>query len=152
MTLSPTQIERYSRHIILPNVGGVGQQRLLNAIVHCDLSTSKSATLVAIVYLASAGVGTLILSGDVHHPVTHHDIETSICFELNDIGTSYITALTTKMTASNPDVTITSNESLHPHHRLIITDETHTIQDALILGGQHALSVITSIVTVTQQP
>lgn len=58
MGLSEEQIQRYSRHILLPEVGGVGQERLLASSVLIAYSKNEeSAALIALVYLAAAGVG-----------------------------------------------------------------------------------------------
>jgi hypothetical protein len=59
--LSETQIERYSRQIILPEVGGRGQERLLRARV-C-LAGSGPAAVEAATLLARAGVGALDIIG-----------------------------------------------------------------------------------------
>jgi len=55
--LSDSQIERYSRQIILPQVGGKGQEKLLRARVLVNGSGSLQTS--ALLYLAAAGVGTL---------------------------------------------------------------------------------------------
>lgn len=55
--LSETQIERYSRQIILPQLGGKGQEKLLNARVLVNGAGPLQTT--ALLYLAAAGVGTL---------------------------------------------------------------------------------------------
>ena len=58
MGLSEEQIQRYSRHILLPGVGGAGQERLLASSVLIAFSEDeKSAALMALAYLAAAGVG-----------------------------------------------------------------------------------------------
>ncbi len=58
MGLSEEQIQRYSRHILLPGVGGVGQERLLASSVLIAYSEDEeSAALTALAYLAAAGVG-----------------------------------------------------------------------------------------------
>ena len=58
MGLSEEQIQRYSRHILLPGVGGVGQERLLASSVLIVFSEDEeSAALMALAYLAAAGVG-----------------------------------------------------------------------------------------------
>ncbi len=58
MGLSEEQIQRYSRHILLPEVGGAGQERLLASSVLIAYSEDEeSAALTALVYLAAAGVG-----------------------------------------------------------------------------------------------
>ncbi len=58
MYLTDEQIRRYSRHILLPGVGGVGQERLLasSTLVVFEAREESAATL-ALVYLAAAGVG-----------------------------------------------------------------------------------------------
>jgi len=62
MLLNDAQIERYSRQLILPEVGSAGQQRLQRASV---LVTRCAAGAVATRYLVAAGVGRLlILTGD----------------------------------------------------------------------------------------
>ena len=55
--LSDSQIERYSRQIILPQVGGKGQEKLLRARVL--VNGSGPLQTAALFYLAAAGVGTL---------------------------------------------------------------------------------------------
>ena len=59
--LSDPQIERYSRQIILPQVGGKGQERLLQASVLVSGDSSLQAE--ALLYLAAAGVGRLGIYG-----------------------------------------------------------------------------------------
>ena len=55
--LEDTQIERYSRQIILPQVGGKGQEKLLRSRVYVDGDGLLAAA--ALLYLAAAGVGTI---------------------------------------------------------------------------------------------
>src|SRR3546814_20225595 len=57
MDFTDDQIERYSRHILLPEVGGVGQARLLQSRVLVIGAGGLGAPLMF--YLAGAGVGTL---------------------------------------------------------------------------------------------
>ena len=62
--LTEEQIERYSRHIILQDVGGAGQEKILNSKVLIIGTGGLGAP--AALYLAAAGVGTLgIIDGDV---------------------------------------------------------------------------------------
>ena len=57
MALSEAQIERYSRHIILKEVGGKGQQKLLRSKVLIIGAGGLGAPIA--LYLAAAGIGTI---------------------------------------------------------------------------------------------
>lgn len=57
MRFSEDEIRRYSRQIVLPEVGGVGQERLRAATV-------VAASEVEALYLAAAGVGTIIVASE----------------------------------------------------------------------------------------
>jgi adenylyltransferase/sulfurtransferase len=104
MELSEAQVQRYSRHILLPDVGGVGQKRLLAAAVSVDVSMPAAAT--AAVYLAAAGVGTIHLAGDVAAPVTDDDLRGGIGYGAVDRGAPRGDALAARLRAVNPDVRV----------------------------------------------
>jgi hypothetical protein len=58
------QVRRYARHILLPDVGGLGQTALMVARARLDLREPEpDAELVAATYLAAGGVGTLVIRG-----------------------------------------------------------------------------------------
>lgn len=58
------QVRRYARHILLPDVGGLGQTALLVATARLDLRASEpEAALICATYLAAGGTGTLVLPG-----------------------------------------------------------------------------------------
>lgn len=58
------QVRRYARHILLPDVGGLGQTALLGASARLALrDPDPRAELVACSYLAAGGVGTLVIAG-----------------------------------------------------------------------------------------
>jgi hypothetical protein len=58
------QVRRYARHILLPDVGGLGQTALMVAAAHLELRESEpTAELIAGSYLAAGGVGTIALGG-----------------------------------------------------------------------------------------
>ena len=64
MTLTDDQLERYARHIVLKEIGGAGQARLLSA----DVAVIGAGGIgsPAILYLAAAGVGTIRVVSGVH--------------------------------------------------------------------------------------
>src|SRR5258706_13682908 len=59
------QVRRYARHVLLPDVGGLGQTALLTATARVDVRDPGG--LVAATFLAAGGVGTLIV-GDAAAP------------------------------------------------------------------------------------
>jgi len=61
-------VRRYARHILLPDVGGVGQTALMTSTAKVELPTDEHAgaplaELIAAAYLAAGGVGTIVLHG-----------------------------------------------------------------------------------------
>jgi hypothetical protein len=58
------QVRRYARHILLPDVGGLGQTALLVASARLELREQEpGAELIAATYLAAGGVGTVAVRG-----------------------------------------------------------------------------------------
>jgi hypothetical protein len=58
------QVRRYARHILLPDVGGLGQTALLVATARLDLRESEpEAELIAASYLIAGGVGSVVVRG-----------------------------------------------------------------------------------------
>jgi len=100
--LTEEQIERYSRHILLPEVGGKGQEKLLDAkvlIVGAGGLGSPVAT-----YLAAAGVGTLgLVDGDV---VDLSNLQRQILHATPDVGRPKVDSATERIQALNPDVEV----------------------------------------------
>jgi hypothetical protein len=58
------QVQRYARHILLPDVGGLGQTALLVSSARLELrERDPDAELIAASYLAAGGVGTIVVGG-----------------------------------------------------------------------------------------
>ncbi len=102
MSLTEQQIERYSRHIILEQVGGVGQEKLLSSRVLIIGAGGLGAP--AGLYLAAAGIGTIgIVDGD---NVDLSNLQRQIIHHTADVGTEKIKSAKSKMIAINPDVKV----------------------------------------------
>lgn len=57
------QVRRYARHILLPDVGGLGQTALMVSAARIAVDGEPSASLVAATYLVAGGVGGLVVGG-----------------------------------------------------------------------------------------
>lgn len=102
MTLSDAQIERYSRNLILQEVGGPGQEKLLAARVL--LVGAGGLGSPAGLYLAAAGAGTLgIMDGD---RVEVSNLQRQIAHATPDVGRLKTESAAERFTAINPDVKI----------------------------------------------
>jgi molybdopterin-synthase adenylyltransferase len=102
MSLTESQIERYSRHIILPEVGGKGQEKLLAGKVL--LVGAGGLGCPAGLYLAAAGVGTLgLMDGDV---VDLSNLQRQVAHHTPDLGKPKVESAAEKFRAINPDVTV----------------------------------------------
>ena len=102
MALSDQQIERYSRHIILGEVGGVGQEKLLASKVLIVGAGGLGSP--AGLYLAAAGVGTIgIIDADV---VDLTNLQRQVIHHTADLGKPKVQSAANKMKAINPDVEV----------------------------------------------
>jgi len=100
--LSPEQRNRYQRHLLLPEVGVEGQQRLLGARVL--LLGAGGLGSPAALYLAAAGVGTLgIIDMDV---VDESNLQRQILHNMDRIGERKVDSAKKTLTAINPDIDV----------------------------------------------
>lgn len=106
VALREDQIRRYARHVLLPDVGGRGQERLLAARVVVALGPGRAAEAAALAYLAAAGVGTLVLVGDLDGPLGADEVAGGILFGAADQGRPRGQAARARIAALNPDVSI----------------------------------------------
>ncbi len=101
-TLTPTQRARYARHLLIPEVGEEGQQKLLNARVL--LIGAGGLGSPAALYLAAAGIGTLgIVDGDV---VDDSNLQRQIVHSTERLGDPKVESAKRTIEALNPDVTV----------------------------------------------
>ena len=102
MGLTEEQIERYSRHIILEQVGGAGQEKLLSSKVLIVGAGGLGSP--AALYLAAAGVGTIgIIDAD---KVDLTNLQRQIIHHTSDLGVEKVKSAENKMRAINPEVTV----------------------------------------------
>lgn len=102
MSLTERQIERYSRHIILPEVGGKGQEKLLKGKVLIIGAGGLGSP--AALYLAAAGVGSIgLIDGDV---VDLTNLQRQIAHATRDIGKPKTESAREKMLGINPDIAV----------------------------------------------
>src|ERR1700736_612399 len=100
--LSKDEILRYSRHLIMPEVGMEGQQKLKAARVLC-IGTGGLGSPLAL-YLAAAGVGTLgLVDFDV---VDFTNLQRQIIHSTSDVGRKKLDSAADKIEAINPYVEI----------------------------------------------
>ena len=101
-TLTPEQRNRYHRHILLPEIGEEGQQKLLEAKVL--LLGAGGLGSPAALYLAAAGVGTLgIVDMDV---VDDSNLQRQILHNMDRIGERKVDSAKKTLTDLNPDVDV----------------------------------------------
>jgi sulfur-carrier protein adenylyltransferase/sulfurtransferase len=108
-TLEPDQRRRYSRHLLIPEIGEAGQRRLLESSVL--LIGAGGLGSPASLYLAAAGVGTLgIVDDDV---VDESNLQRQIAHSTQRLGDPKVDSARDTLTALNPDVDVkTYNERL----------------------------------------
>jgi len=102
VALTEQQIERYSRHIILEEIGGAGQEKLLASKVLIIGAGGLGAP--AALYLAAAGVGTIGLVDADKVDLTN--LQRQVIHHTPDVGLEKVTSAANKIAAVNPDVTV----------------------------------------------
>jgi len=105
--LTNAEIERYSRHLILPEVGIDGQRRLKGARVLCVGAGGLGSP--AALYLAAAGIGTLgLIDFDA---VDVSNLQRQIIHGTPDIGRSKLASARARLSALNPEIRIETHET-----------------------------------------
>lgn len=144
--LSQAEINRYSRHLTLPNVGISGQRKLKNAKVLLIGAGGLGAPLA--MYLSAAGIGTIGLVE--YDTVDVSNLQRQVLYTDADIGAPKVTIAKARMQGINPHITIhTYEEPLTSHNALdifepydIIIDGTdnfptrYLVNDACVLLGK----------------
>lgn len=96
------QLERYSRHILLPEVGGVGQEKLLNAGVLVVGAGGLGAPMLQ--YLAAAGIGRLgVIDADT---VDLSNLQRQVIHRTQDVGEPKVESAARMIRDLNPELTV----------------------------------------------
>jgi sulfur-carrier protein adenylyltransferase/sulfurtransferase len=123
--LSVDEVKRYSRHLIIPEIGMTGQKRLKNARVLCVGAGGLGSP--ALLYLAAAGVGTLgIVEFDV---VDESNLQRQIIHGQSDVGRSKAQSAKDSIAEINPYVNV------------VLHEEPLSNDNALQIFGQYDLIV-----------
>src|SRR5579872_1139956 len=106
--LTNDEVARYSRHLILPEVGMEGQQRLKAAKVLCIGAGGLGSPLAF--YLAAAGIGTLgLVDFDV---VDSSNLQRQIIHSTKDVGRPKLDSATEKLQALNPALNVVKHDTM----------------------------------------
>ncbi|TDO84323.1 adenylyltransferase/sulfurtransferase [Halanaerobium saccharolyticum] len=144
--LTEEEIERYSRHIILKDLGGTGQQKIKDAKVLVVGAGGLGSP--AAFYLAAAGVGTLGLVDSDHVDLTN--LQRQILHTTEDTGRPKVESAREKLEAMNPNVDVkTYNQYLNKDNvEAIIADydiivdgvdnfpTRYLLNDACVMAGK----------------
>ncbi|MCH7734438.1 MAG: molybdopterin-synthase adenylyltransferase MoeB [Chloroflexi bacterium] len=144
--LSPEQVARYSRHIIMPDVGSAGQRKLLGSKV-LIVGAGGLGSPVAM-YLALAGVGTIgIVDFDI---VDLSNLQRQILHQNKDVGVRKVISARETLEAYNPDVNVILHEvpidstnamDIIPNYDIIVNGADnfptrYLVNDASYLAGK----------------
>ena len=101
MALSNDEVKRYSRHLIMPEVGVEGQEKLKSGSVLCIGAGGLGSP--AALYLAAAGVGRIgIVDFDV---VDYSNLQRQVIHSTADVGRSKLASAKDRLLALNPHIT-----------------------------------------------
>jgi adenylyltransferase/sulfurtransferase len=120
MTLNDQDLERYARHIVLKEIGGQGQQQLLNSKVLVIGAGGLGSPLL--MYLAAAGVGTIGIVDD--DEVTLSNLQRQILYTTEAVGMAKTASAGKTLEALNPGIKVIP-------HAVRLTPEN---ADAIIKG------------------
>lgn len=125
-TLSNEEIKRYSRHLILPEVGLSGQKKLKDASVLCVGVGGLGSPLS--IYLTAAGIGKIgLIDFDV---VDYSNLQRQILYNTSDVGRSKLESAAYKLNSLNPETEIVlHNEALTSSNALKIFEDYDIIAD-----------------------
>jgi len=107
LSLDATQLDRYSRHIIMDEIGPEGQARLLDSAVLVVGAGGLGAPVIQ--YLAAAGVGTIGVVDD--DTVERSNLQRQVIHADSDVGTPKVDSAAAFISDLNPDITVETYET-----------------------------------------
>ena len=127
MTLSPDRLDRFARHIVLPEIGGAGQVALAGK--HLVLVGLGGIGSPALQYLAGAGIGTLTLVDDDR--VDASNLQRQTLYNARDVGHGKAVIAKRWVTGFDPELNVTISD------RRITADNVHDLMVGadLVLDG-----------------
>ena len=102
------QVLRYSRHIIMPQIGGAGQRKLLDAKVLCVGAGGLGSPIA--MYLAAAGVGTLGIVDFDRVDLTN--LQRQLLHDTDDVGRPKVASATDRLNGLNPGVNVVAHDTM----------------------------------------
>jgi len=126
MPLSSQQLDRYARHILLKEIGGAGQQKLLKSRVLVIGAGGLGSP--CLLYLAAAGVGTLgLIDNDA---VSLSNLQRQIAHRTQDVGQPKVESAARAVIALNPDVKVVQHaERLNAANALTVISQYDVVAD-----------------------
>src|SRR3954464_433199 len=106
--LTGDQVNRYRRHLLLPEVGMEGQKKLLNAKVLCIGAGGLGCPIS--LYLAAAGVGTIGLAAV--EVVSPSNLERQVLFGVSSVGEDKVAAAAKRLKDVNPDCNVREHKTV----------------------------------------
>lgn len=104
--LSPDELERYARHIVLPEIGGAGQQKMKRARVLVLGAGGLGAPVI--LYLAAAGIGTIgVVDDDV---VSLSNLQRQVLHATDAVGEKKVESAAGAVERLNPHVSLVSHD------------------------------------------
>ena len=100
--MTPDQVERYKRHLLVKEIGGPGQKKLLEARIAIIGAGAPGGQMA--LSLAASGIGTLDLYDD--DLVELSNLHRQTHFAMNDIGKQKVVALKSRIADINPDIRV----------------------------------------------
>ncbi|MGF7159050.1 molybdopterin/thiamine biosynthesis adenylyltransferase [Rhodoligotrophos appendicifer] len=126
MRLTDDELERYSRHILLKEVGGPGQQRLKSAQVLVIGAGGLGAPVL--LYLAAAGIGTLGIVDD--DTVSLSNLQRQIIHDTPGLGSAKTESAAAAIRRLNPGVAVRSHrQRLTADNALALVTDYHIVAD-----------------------